>query len=83
MSERQVVLHYQEQTAQRLDKFLVSCLPEFSRSRLQVFIKNGLVAVDDQVVTKAGLFWRAATSSMCVYLPYNPVICNRKQYHWT
>lgn len=68
MSERQVVLHYQEQTAQRLDKFLVSCLPEFSRSRLQVFIKNGLVAVDDQVVTKAG-FILAGSNVIHVRIP--------------
>lgn len=38
----------------RLDKFLVGCLPEFTRSRLQTLIKDGRVCVDDQMVTKTG-----------------------------
>jgi len=41
-------------TAERLDKFLVQCLPDFSRSRLQVLIKEGQVQVDQAVVTKTG-----------------------------
>jgi 23S rRNA pseudouridine1911/1915/1917 synthase len=43
-----------EQSNQRLDKFLVTCLPDFSRSRLQSLIQNGFVWVDGKVVTKAG-----------------------------
>ena len=39
--------------SQRLDVFLVSRLPEFSRSRLQGLIKEGMVRVDGQVVTKS------------------------------
>ena len=38
----------------RLDKFLVSCLPELSRSRLQALIAEGLVRVDDNAARKAG-----------------------------
>jgi len=41
-------------TAERLDKFLVQCLPDFSRSRLQALIKEGQVQVDQAVVTKTG-----------------------------
>ncbi len=37
---------------ERLDKYLVSCLPEFSRSRLQGLIRDNQVLVDGQVVTK-------------------------------
>lgn len=43
-----------EQSNQRLDKFLVSCLPDFSRSRLQSLIQNGFVLVDGKAATKAG-----------------------------
>jgi 23S rRNA pseudouridine1911/1915/1917 synthase len=45
---------FTEQPNQRLDKFLVTCLPDFSRSRLQSLIQNGFVWVDGKVVTKAG-----------------------------
>jgi len=40
--------------AGRLDKFLVICLPDLSRSRLQSLIKEGQVKVNEQVVTKTG-----------------------------
>ena len=40
--------------ADRLDKFLVSQLPQFSRSRLQGLIKDGFVTVDGIPATKAG-----------------------------
>jgi 23S rRNA pseudouridine1911/1915/1917 synthase len=53
VSERQVELHF-EQPAERLDKFLVSRLPEFSRSRLQGLIKDGFVNVNGQPAHKAG-----------------------------
>ena len=38
----------------RLDKFLVDQLPEFSRSRLQTFIKEGRVTVDGMTASKSG-----------------------------
>ena len=39
---------------QRLDKYLVACLPDFSRSRLQALIKMGMVTVDGRPALKAG-----------------------------
>lgn len=39
----------------RLDKFLVSCLPEFSRTRLQALIENGSILVNGNVAHKSGL----------------------------
>jgi len=39
---------------QRLDKFLVSCLPDYSRSRLQGLIQDGFVAVNKNPAKKAG-----------------------------
>ena len=38
----------------RLDKFLVNCLPEFSRARLQGLIADGFVLVDSQPPRKSG-----------------------------
>lgn len=40
--------------ADRLDKFLVSQLPQFSRSRLQGLIRDGFVQVNAKTVTKTG-----------------------------
>jgi 23S rRNA pseudouridine1911/1915/1917 synthase len=38
----------------RLDKFLVSCLPEFSRSRIQALIRDGQVTIAGNIITKTG-----------------------------
>jgi 23S rRNA pseudouridine1911/1915/1917 synthase len=54
VSERIVTFIFNEPQAQRLDKFLVTCLPEFSRSRLQSLIKDGCVAVDGITAHKTG-----------------------------
>lgn len=54
MNERLVVFQFEEGQAQRLDKFLVTCLPEFSRSRLQALINDGLVSVDGVPARKSG-----------------------------
>jgi 23S rRNA pseudouridine1911/1915/1917 synthase len=45
---------YQGREGQRLDKFLVVQLPDYSRSQLQNLIKKGQVMVNGQPVTKAG-----------------------------
>jgi 23S rRNA pseudouridine1911/1915/1917 synthase len=39
----------------RLDKFLVTCLPEFSRTRLQALVENGSVLVNGSIAHKSGL----------------------------
>ena len=54
MNERRAAFVYRENSPQRLDKFLVARLPEFSRSRLQNFIKDGRVLIDDHPARKAG-----------------------------
>ena len=54
MAERQVVLHFNNKQSQRLDKYLVYQLPEFSRSRLQGLIKDGFVSVNGQLASKSG-----------------------------
>jgi 23S rRNA pseudouridine1911/1915/1917 synthase len=54
VNENLVVLDYHERKAKRLDKYLVECLPDYSRSRLQAFIKSGKVMVDGQPARKTG-----------------------------
>ncbi len=51
------VFHYQYQgpKGQRLDKYLVSRLPELSRSRLQALIQDGFVTVDGLRAHKTGV----------------------------
>jgi len=45
---------YHDLETERLDLFLVHCLPDFSRSRIQKFIKSGHVSVDHQICRKTG-----------------------------
>ena len=45
---------FEEEQAQRLDKFLVARLPDLSRSRIQGLIKDGFATVDGDFPRKAG-----------------------------
>lgn len=54
MNERVEVFQFDEEVHERLDKFLVSCLPEFSRARLQGLIAEGFVLVNGVAAKKSG-----------------------------
>jgi 23S rRNA pseudouridine1911/1915/1917 synthase len=54
VSETLVDLQYSAGSPQRLDKFLVENLPQYSRSRLQALIREGRVTVDGQPAHKSG-----------------------------
>ena len=54
MSEGELDFTYQGERGQRLDKFLVACLPGLSRSRLQTLIRDGFVTVDGILPAKTG-----------------------------
>jgi 23S rRNA pseudouridine1911/1915/1917 synthase len=54
VNDRLVQLIFEQEQPQRLDRFLVSQLPEYSRSRLQALIKTGCVVVDGITATKNG-----------------------------
>ncbi len=54
-NERLLAFSFEQQQAQRLDKFLVERLPEFSRSRLQSLIREGFVMVAGRPAVKNGL----------------------------
>jgi 23S rRNA pseudouridine1911/1915/1917 synthase len=57
---------------QRLDHFLVNRLPEFSRTRLQSLIKDGLVSVDGKIVQKSGLMLENGASVVVDIPPPQP-----------
>lgn len=54
MAEGTLVFHSTSNKPQRLDKYLVECLPDISRSRLQSFIKEGRVLVNGSLAHKSG-----------------------------
>lgn len=54
MTETPTHFLYSEPHRERLDKFLVTCLPGLSRSRLQALIRAGQVLVDGQPAHKTG-----------------------------
>ena len=54
MSERVLNFRFDKKTPERLDRFLVEQLQEFSRSRIQSLIADGFVAVNDRAAKKAG-----------------------------
>lgn len=54
MSDRREVFDFQKEREERLDHFLVECLPEFSRSRLQGLIKDGFVLIGGFPAKKGG-----------------------------
>ncbi len=54
MSDQIFTFTYSDPVDQRLDKFLVSCLPDYSRSRLQGLIKDGFVKINGELAAKGG-----------------------------
>ncbi|TFG66345.1 MAG: RluA family pseudouridine synthase, partial [Anaerolineales bacterium] len=48
MSEQKFSFTVSGENKQRLDKFLVSSLPDLSRARIQALIKEGFVQVSGQ-----------------------------------
>ena len=59
-SETRQALVSIEKHGERLDKALVDCVPEFSRSYLQQLMESGLVSLNGEVVTKASHRVKAA-----------------------
>lgn len=54
MSDRVLNFRFERETPERLDKFLVGQLQEFSRARIQGLITDGYVEVNDRPAKKAG-----------------------------
>ena len=54
MNEQLINFRFDGEGNSRLDKYLVSCLPEYSRSRLKNLIEKGYILVDGTVAHKSG-----------------------------
>ena len=54
MSEEILTLEFDENEPVRLDHYLTEELPDYSRSRLQSFIKDGRVRIDGEPAKKYG-----------------------------
>ena len=54
VTDRVLHFRFEKKTPERLDKFLVEKLQEFSRSRIQGLITDGLVDVDGRAARKSG-----------------------------
>ena len=72
MNDRLVVFHFNNVKPQRLDKFLVDCMPEFSRSRLQSLIKQGAVTVNGEPARKSGQTLEMNTTVQVTVPPSRP-----------
>ena len=53
MSDQVQIFHYEGENG-RLDKYLVDCLPEFSRTRIAGLIADGFVSVNGEAAKKSG-----------------------------
>ena len=68
MNDRVLDFRFDKETPERLDKFLVGQLQEFSRSRIQGLITNGFVDVNGRLAKKAGQTLESG-SSVTVRVP--------------
>ena len=68
MTDRVLQFRFEKKTPERLDKFLVEKLQEFSRSRIQGLIADGFVEVDGRAAKKAGQTLEAE-STVTVRIP--------------
>jgi 23S rRNA pseudouridine1911/1915/1917 synthase len=74
VGDRVETFHYINENSERLDVFLTTCLPEFSRSRIQGLIKEGFVNVESETVWKAG---RALESGEQIEIRIPPPVPSR------
>jgi 23S rRNA pseudouridine1911/1915/1917 synthase len=73
VGERVERFQFEKQEEERLDHFLVSKLPDYSRARLQALIKEGLVRVDGAPAKKSGQKLEQGQSVEIVIPPPVPV----------
>ncbi len=69
---RNVEFHFQQASPQRLDKFLVEKLPEFSRARIQALIKDGRVRVNGMPARKSGQMLETQAAVVVEIPPVQP-----------
>ena len=61
VSDQVLAFRFEKNAAERLDKFLVGCLPDFSRARLQGLIADDFVRVNGVPAKKSGQMIEAGT----------------------
>lgn len=61
VSDQVLAFRFEKDAPERLDKFLVGCLPDFSRARLQGLIADGFVRVNGVPAKKSGQMIEAGT----------------------
>jgi 23S rRNA pseudouridine1911/1915/1917 synthase len=69
--EKKVELNFLELEPERLDKYIALCLPEHTRSRIQILIRNGFVNVNGEIIKKTG-FSLEKGMAVCVTIPPIP-----------
>lgn len=67
-----IQLQYEGEIDERLDKFLVSRMADFSRTRLQSLIKDGQVKVNGEPATKAGFVLETGDQVELILPPVKP-----------
>lgn len=60
--------------SERLDKYLVKCMPELTRSKLQSLIRTGYVEVDDLIINKTGFSLEAGMKIRLRIPPPTPIM---------
>jgi 23S rRNA pseudouridine1911/1915/1917 synthase len=68
MSDRVETFSYKGEKTSRVDKFLVTCMPDFSRARLQGLIEDGFVLINGKPARKSGQTLEAG-SEIEVHIP--------------
>jgi 23S rRNA pseudouridine1911/1915/1917 synthase len=72
VNERTLNFRFDKKTPERLDKFLVGLLQEFSRSRIQGLIADGFVEVDGHAAKTAGQTLESGSNVTVRILPPAP-----------
>jgi len=72
VSDRRLNFPFSEGVPERLDKFLVNCLPDYSRSRLQGLIKDGFVKVNEKQAVKGGQIVETGDQIEIILPPLEP-----------
>jgi 23S rRNA pseudouridine1911/1915/1917 synthase len=70
--EKRVKLNFLELQPERLDKYIALCLPEHTRSRIQILIRNGFVCVNDEIIKKTGFSLEKGMTVSIIIPPVPP-----------
>jgi 23S rRNA pseudouridine1911/1915/1917 synthase len=72
VKDQVLLFNYAGSQAERLDKFLVAQMPDYSRSRLQGLISDGFVKVSGEQVVKSGWMVKTGDTVELILPPQQP-----------